>query len=235
MLLGIAGQVGLQGVGASLRRAFMNISRFSKRSANMGTREIDPALPRNKMTERQALRVYSNPKASRNSNKMSSRKDFVGARSPRFPPIPFQYRQEIGPDTYQKDKTAPTLILPVNPHAPPFGTKVVRVCEQQEQGVAPTAYTLPTGLDLLAKRITSKREILNSNSTRVTQFAVSYSDYADINYAIGRHVANDYRFSLLKSQALKQRQVNNREQNDEIARYLEKRMDCLQTRELAEE
>jgi len=155
---------------------------------------------------------------------MTCQTTFHGARSARFPPIPSfsqAHNTNVGPSSYQEDRTKTSLLVPVSGNSPPFGTTSKdRVIE--EKAPAPTAYNVPTNLQVLAKRITSTREYLNSSGIRGFPSAVSYADYADINYAVGRHVANDTQFSLLKNERLRKRERTNKSQIVEIAKVLGK-------------
>lgn len=45
---------------------------------------------------------------------------------------------------------------------------------------------------------------------------ICYSSETDVNHAIGRHVANDYKFSLTKSERLRERKRQNQHQLDEV-------------------
>ncbi|KAJ3331711.1 hypothetical protein HDU76_002429 [Blyttiomyces sp. JEL0837] len=106
-------------------------------------------------------------------------------------------------------------------------TKATRFPDLKELAPSPDKYEPQTFISILNGRITSRREILNTLEDKsISEFALRRSfpipgpGTYDINYAIGRHVANDNRFALLKSDKGKDRDHKNKDQLKELRKLL---------------
>ncbi|KAJ3032065.1 UNVERIFIED_CONTAM: hypothetical protein HDU68_006838 [Siphonaria sp. JEL0065] len=91
-------------------------------------------------------------------------------------------------------------------------TTVERFPEMKQLTPGPDVYEQKTFVHLLDSHIGSRREVLNSiekksfMDKRIQREMNPGPGTYDINSAIGRHVANDARFALLKSDRLKNHQ-----------------------------
>ncbi|KAJ3290955.1 hypothetical protein HDU79_002827 [Rhizoclosmatium sp. JEL0117] len=153
-------------------------------------------------------------------------KDFNGPRADRFPKLP---NLNNGPASYDVDQlTTLSRIIALKPSsiAGVCVTTSQRFPELKQTTPAPLDYDQKTFVEILNGHVGSRREVLNSLEKK------SFMDKQirremnpgpgtyDLNFAIGRHVANDNRFALFKSDRLKNRDVDNKRQLTELRTML---------------
>lgn len=97
-----------------------------------------------------------------------------------------------------------------------------RFPDLKAQGPSPQQYEIPTFLDNLNGRVTSTHPTFESTPTTSQVISKNPGPGYELNYAIGRHVANDYQFSTRKSGLLLERQERNRKEIDDLKHTLER-------------
>ncbi|KAI9328057.1 hypothetical protein BDR26DRAFT_874499 [Obelidium mucronatum] len=153
-------------------------------------------------------------------------KDFKGPRADRFPKLP---SLNNGPASYDVDQvTTLSRLMAIKPSSI-LGvcvTHVERFPELKQETPGPDNYEQKTFVHLLDSHISSKREVLNSIEKKsfmdkkiMREMNPGPGTY-DVNFAIGRHVGNDNRFALLKSDRLKNRDIDNKRQLTELRTML---------------
>ncbi|KAJ3095157.1 hypothetical protein HDU97_007231 [Phlyctochytrium planicorne] len=102
-----------------------------------------------------------------------------------------------------------------------------RFPDLKELAPSPNKYEPRTFLSILNSKITSTREPLRTlEDKNVIDLVLRRMDPVpgpgtyDINFAIGRHVGNDFKFGLQKSDQLKRRDQKNKEQVHELRKLL---------------
>ncbi|KAJ3150919.1 hypothetical protein HDU89_002916 [Geranomyces variabilis] len=161
---------------------------------------------------------------------MDVKRPFNGPRTERFQVLP-PVTGPIGPGGYAVEEITalkstvqqkPTSNLGV------FVRRSTRFPDVKQQSPPVGKYDHKSFLDIIEARVTSKRELLNSRSPknslneflRGPQGSIPGPGTYDVNYAIGRHVANDAEFSLFKSNRVKLRDHKNRDQLAELRKLL---------------
>ncbi|KAJ3302126.1 hypothetical protein HDV03_005417 [Kappamyces sp. JEL0829] len=147
---------------------------------------------------------------------------YQGPRAERFKTLP-PVTGDIGPGCYDLNETDLTNQMMKKPTSK-LGVAVVKSIRFPTiPNSVPGAgtYDGPTFIDILGRHYISKKGTLSNVSKekfanmQLTKNSCYYSPgpgIYNINYAVGRHVANDYSFALYKSEALKKRDRINAEQ-----------------------
>ncbi|KAI9096228.1 hypothetical protein DFS34DRAFT_159519 [Phlyctochytrium arcticum] len=160
---------------------------------------------------------------------MEVKKAFHGPRSARFQILP-PVTGPIGPGGYDVDEATRLATVALQK---PISNKGLLVRTSERFPRIPESstfglYTASSFLDVLKQRPTSLREPLSSLSPkselgkqmdRPSRNIPGPGTY-DINYANGRHVSNDDRFSIYKSDRIRERDAQNRDQLLELRKLL---------------
>ncbi|KAI9330370.1 hypothetical protein DFJ73DRAFT_858895 [Zopfochytrium polystomum] len=153
---------------------------------------------------------------------------FHGSRAERFPKLP--PLRHVGPGSYDVDEITTLSKVVTSKPSSKLGVCINttrRFPPTKEIAPSPDCYQLSSFVDVLDTHISSRRGTLNTledNRTIETMLRrmtpVPGPGSYDVNHAIGRHVANDKCFALLKSNKLSKRDALNRKQVSELERLL---------------
>ncbi|KAI8912222.1 hypothetical protein DFJ77DRAFT_467364 [Powellomyces hirtus] len=161
---------------------------------------------------------------------MDVKKAFHGPRAERFHVLP-PVTGFIGPGGYEVDEItslATTVLQKPTSNLGVFVRRSTRFPDVKQQSPPVGKYDHKSFLDLIEARITSRREVLNTraeksslnNELKGFVGRIPGPGTYDVNYAIGRHVANDGEFSLYKSNRVRWRDQTNRDQLAELRKLL---------------
>ncbi|KAJ3144924.1 hypothetical protein HK101_002572 [Irineochytrium annulatum] len=151
-----------------------------------------------------------------------------GPRSERFPKLPplDDIRNKLGPGCYEIEEITTLSKAIASKPSSKLGacvTTAERFPDLKEVAPGPDKYEARTLANVLAQKITSRREVLNSMEEKsMVEIAIRRAypvpgpGTYDVNNAVGRHVANDHKFGLLKSARLKNRNEINKDQLNEL-------------------
>ncbi|KAI8805424.1 hypothetical protein BJ742DRAFT_775137 [Cladochytrium replicatum] len=161
---------------------------------------------------------------------MDRKVPFNGPRAPRFQLLPpIEANAHVGPTSYEVDAITTLSTITATKPASKRGvwiTTAERFTHKVTKSPGANEYTLPTFVDLLSTRVSSRAEYnlpghLDAHLKQTHSYNPAPGTY-DVNYAVGRQIANDDRFSLLKSVRLKQRDILTKTQRKELKKLLEK-------------
>ncbi|KAJ3051955.1 hypothetical protein HK097_007044 [Rhizophlyctis rosea] len=165
---------------------------------------------------------------------MNTVKVFHGDRAERFRTLP-PVTGEIGPGAYNVDEATNVVREIMSKPTSRLGvavTTAIRFPALHLQSPSNYSYQPKGFLDELNVRPSSRRGLLSSLGPKsVGDSAIRLKELRamtnmptpgtyDVNYAIGRQVATDHRFALLKSDKLKMRDKRNAEQLTELRKLL---------------
>ncbi|KAI8841272.1 hypothetical protein BC829DRAFT_402843 [Chytridium lagenaria] len=163
---------------------------------------------------------------------MASIKAFNGPRSERFSKLPplGDATAHVGPGAYDIDQITTLSKSLADKPSSKLGvcvTTAQRFPDLKELAPSPDKYEPRGFVSVLKSKITSTREPLETlEDKNVIEIFLRRMDPIpgpgtyDINRAIGRHVGNDYKFGLLKSDHLRKRDAKNKEQVHELKKLL---------------
>ncbi|KAI9209893.1 uncharacterized protein BJ171DRAFT_485470 [Polychytrium aggregatum] len=162
---------------------------------------------------------------------MNAIKEFHGDRAERFKVLPPIDILKVGPGSYHIDETTKMVTKINQKPSSTLGvcvTTATRFPDPRQRAPGPGKYQHLEFAKLLDLKPTSTREYLSSLGPKCSQQKVISRSIKcapgpgtyDVNYAIGRHVANDDRFALLKSDELKWRDTQNSGQRRELRALL---------------
>ncbi|KAI8820222.1 uncharacterized protein EV422DRAFT_532079 [Fimicolochytrium jonesii] len=158
---------------------------------------------------------------------MDVKKEFHGPRSERFQTLP-PVTGAIGPGEYESTALTTAILAKPTSNVGVYIRQGVRFPDVKQQAPPLGHYEHKSFIEDLKKTKGSVRPLLDSGGAKSgleatlrgsNGFIPGPGTY-DINYAIGRHVANDDRFSLHKSARLQWRDQKNRGQLAELRKLL---------------